>query len=167
MAISPADTLTSLYSMRFEVTVEGNDLTIVGPLHLLDERRRAIIRKNKPGIIALLTCTSEIDDYARDEREAIQFADTPEAQSFLDYALSTFRPAKVTIIDTPERIAEHEQGLISGDDLDDWLSNCNHDPNSGTWHLLDNQRCCRYCGGFYDIIIARHDSSKAVGCKEA
>ena len=149
------------------LTLNDEKLEATGKLQNLTDELRDSIRAHRFGLLKLLPASPVAEDaYAQQEREAIRWSDTDDAWRYLDYACQLFAPCEMRILDKPERIAQYEQGLISGDDLDDWLSNCNHDPNSGTWHLLDNEQCCRYCGG------CRHNYgetqfAEADRCKEA
>ena len=150
--LTPEQTLQGLRELGFTVRNVDDKIILDGQLGLLDERRRAIIRLHKPAILELLRRTNEADA----EREAIQWADTPNASKYLDHALQLFGPCEVHFLDTPEKIAQHEEGLITGvDEVDAWLSQCDHHPRHGTWHWLDGDQCCRFCCGFYETIIAR------------
>jgi hypothetical protein len=164
------DILAGLHALGFAVAAEGDQLTLTGPLELLDDRRRSLIREAKPELLRLLACPAAeppcphcgstdtghaatrrwchaceqplrrsqfADDFERrTEREAMAFADTPEADEPLADLLSWFE------------LLPHASEVAS---------RCDHDANAsrGSWHMLGGRLCCRHCGGFYQAVMAR------------
>lgn len=145
--------LQSLANAGFSCRLASCDsIEISGPTDRLTEGQRLALRLYKPQLLALL---APAVDYEQEERAAIRFADTPDSQRYLDYATQLFGPGDMRVLDTPQRIAQHKHGLISGAELDAWLSQCKHDPTDGTWHYVGGDKCCRYCGGLYESIVER------------
>ncbi len=92
------DIATLLHSLTLSgLTLRRGDadaLEVVGPVQSLSLEQQQALRENKPTLLAMLTPPPTcfiLDEYtAEAEREAIQFADTPEALAPLGNAIEFF-----------------------------------------------------------------------------